>query len=219
MKTSVSPRASPAPRLRALPWVNSCAGISRTVAPRPRANSTLPPSEPESTTITSTSSSITWASIPSRQRARSLPPFFTGITIEITCQDDMAAASRLGGAGYAPFELTHGDSPLSLDAPALLQHSRQATKSVAPGARPQPQAPAAHGQAEVPKLAVEQLGEVAQQRARGQILGDQPDAVAPKVIAREVAFAPERRAAHVVDDRLRHVAAREIRKLRAQRPV
>ena len=48
-----------------------------------RARSALPSREPESTTTTSTSSSTRWRAIASRQRTRSAPPSFTGMTTEI----------------------------------------------------------------------------------------------------------------------------------------
>src|SRR5664280_1008902 len=55
---------------------------------------------------------------------------------------------------------------------------------------------------------------------RRQVLGDDPQRVAPQVVAREVRqSAADRRAAHVVDDRAGHVAAAEAGQLRAQVPV
>ncbi len=61
---------------------------------------------------------------------------------------------------------------------------------------------------------------VAQQRAGREVLGDDPQGVAPNVVAREVRqAAPDRRASHVVDDRRGHVTAAEPGELRAQVPV
>ena len=84
VKTSVSPCATRAPRLRVRPWWNSSAG-SRGPVPRGfAARAALPSRDPESTTTTSTSSSTCWREIASRQRTRSVPPSFTGMTTEIT---------------------------------------------------------------------------------------------------------------------------------------
>ena len=70
--------------MRVAPWSNSSGGMRCTRAPRDAASSALPSAEPESTTTTSTASAASWAAMPSRQRARSVPPFLTGMTIEIT---------------------------------------------------------------------------------------------------------------------------------------
>src|SRR5438270_1623333 len=99
MNTRSSPLARRAPRLRDAPWLNSCAGISCTTAPRARASSTLPSVEPESITTTSTSSSSACAAMPSRQRPRSSPPSFTGITTGSTRRHDRDC--RYAGAAMA----------------------------------------------------------------------------------------------------------------------
>ena len=61
---------------------------------------------------------------------------------------------------------------------------------------------------------------MASDHGQRQALEHEPDPVSPQVVAREVAeTAPDRGAAHVVDDGTRHVATLKPGDLRSQRPV